>query len=80
MLNRIVADRVELQKKGGSLPVFKGNPDYWQVLDHSFDLENRRKIEASISNKNVVSDKVPALADLKKVRAPDMYHKKGLLK
>jgi hypothetical protein len=59
-MNSIVDRRMNAKQ----FPVFKGNPEYWQVLDDSFDEENRRKVQATIKSYVMsIADSLPAVVE-----------------
>jgi hypothetical protein len=40
--------------KDGKLPVYKGNPRNWQVLDESFQSETRKRAQMDINDSKVI--------------------------
>jgi len=59
-LNAIIDNRFEM----GKFPTFKGNPNFWQILDNSFDAETRKKLQAVVKNYVAsVADTTPAIRD-----------------
>lgn len=42
--------QVALRAEQGAMLVFKGDCDFWQVLDNSFDPENIRKVQIAIGD------------------------------
>jgi len=61
--------------KDKGFPVFKGSPEYWQVLDSSFDINTRRQIQATVKSNLLVTDKHYTLEELADEREPVLHHK-----
>lgn len=46
---------IEQRTKNGKLPVYKGNPKVWQVLDESFPNEPRKRAQIDIQDSKMVT-------------------------
>jgi hypothetical protein len=46
---------METRLKEGKLPVYKGNPKLWQVLDDSYQPEARKKAQLDIKDSKVIN-------------------------
>ncbi len=44
---------IEQRLKDGKIPVYKGNPKNWQVLDESFQSETRKRAQMDINDSKV---------------------------
>jgi len=62
---------MEQRLKEGKIPVYKGNPKNWQVLDESFQSDTRRRAQMDINDSKVVQA-LSGDSDIQKIKEDAM--------